>query len=120
MDNRPGRHKNAWRGHVREIPIGPKCREILGSWIEGKAPDDRIFPGYTPQSYGRAIARACEAAGVPHWHPHQLRHAAATRIRASHGLDAAQAILGHKHARVTEIYAEKVGGLAKKVSEESG
>lgn len=117
---RPGRHKNAWRGHVREIPIGPKCREILAPWLEGKGPGDRIFPGYSSQSYGRAVMRACEDAGVPHWHPHQIRHAYATRVRASHGLDAAQAILGHKHARVTEIYAAKSTGLAKRVSDEIG
>lgn len=117
---RPGKHKNAWRGHVREIPIGPKCRAVLTEWISGKGPDDRIFDGYTPQSYGRAIARACRAARSVHWHPHQLRHSFATRARESHGLDAAQAVLGHKTARVTEIYAERVGGLAKKVSEEIG
>jgi integrase len=117
---RPGSHKNAWRGHVREIPIGPRCRVVLAPWLDGKGPEERIFPSYTSQSYGRAISRACDVAGVPHWHPHQIRHAHATRVRASHGLDAAQAVLGHKHARVTEIYAEKVSGLAKKVSEEIG
>jgi integrase len=117
---RPAHHKNAWRGHVREIPIGPKCREVLSEWIDGKGPDDKIFGGYSPQSYGRAIMRACKAAGVPHWHPHQLRHAFATRVRESHGLDAAQAVLGHATARVTEIYAERVGGLAKRVTEEIG
>lgn len=117
---RPGRHKNAWRGHVREIPLGPKCREILGPWIDGKAAGEKIFPGYSAQSYGRAVRRACESAGVPHWHPHQIRHAYATRVRASHGLDAAQAILGHKHARVTEIYAAKSTGLAKMVAEDIG
>jgi len=117
---RPSHHKNAWRGHVREIPIGPKCREVLGEWIEGKGPNEKIFGGYSSQSYGRAVSRACEAAGVKHWHPHQLRHAFATRVRESHGLDAAQAVLGHATARVTEIYAERVGGLAKKVLNEIG
>lgn len=117
---RPSHHKNAWRGHVREIPIGPKCRAILSEWIDGKGPDDKIFGGYSSQSYGRAIMRACEAAGVQHWHPHQIRHSFATRVRESHGLDAAQAVLGHATARVTEIYAERVGGLAKRVTDELG
>ena len=99
---------------------GLKCREVLNEWIVGKGPNDLIFPGYSPQSYGRAIMRACRDAGVNHWHPHQLRHAAATRFRESHGLDAAQAVLGHKTARVTEIYAEKVAGLAKRVTDEMG
>lgn len=117
---RPKDHKTAWRGHVREIPIGPRARKVLAPWIAGKGEGDLIFSGYTSQSYGRAVSRACKAAKVPHWHPHQLRHSFATRVRASHGLDAAQAILGHKTARVTEIYAERVGGLAKKVVDEIG
>ena len=117
---RPSKHKNAWRGHSREIPIGPKCREVLNEWIVGKGSADLIFSGYSPQSYGRAIMRACQAAGVAPWHPHQLRHSFATRAREKHGLDAAQAVLGHKTARVTEIYAEKVAGLAKRVTDEMG
>ena len=117
---RPSHHKNAWRGHVREIPIGPKCREVLSEWLDDKGENDPVFPGYTSQSYGRAVKRACEKTKVPHWHPHQLRHAFATRVRESHGLDAAQAVLGHATARVTEIYAERVGGLAKKVLNEIG
>ena len=49
-----------------------------------------------------------------------LRHSFATRVRESHGLDAAQAVLGHATARTTEIYAERVGGLAKRVTEDVG
>jgi integrase len=40
------------------------------------------------------------------WHPHQLRHNAATRLRKEFGLDVARAVLGHASAAVTEIYAE--------------
>jgi integrase len=61
---------------------------------------------YTTGSYGRAIRRACEKAGVPHWYPHQLRHAKATEIRREAGLDAARAVLGHRTPSVTEVYAE--------------
>lgn len=39
------------------------------------------------------------------WHPHQLRHAAATRLRGLFGLDLARAILGHSSAAMTEHYA---------------
>jgi integrase len=41
------------------------------------------------------------------WHPHQLRHNAATRLRKDFGLEAAQVILGHKTLTVTQVYAEK-------------
>ena len=41
------------------------------------------------------------------WSPNQLRHAAATEIRRDFGLEAAQVILGHAKADVTQIYAER-------------
>ena len=40
------------------------------------------------------------------WHPNQLRHTAATRIRKRHGVEMARIILGHSTAFTTEIYAE--------------
>jgi integrase len=43
---------------------------------------------------------------VPHWHPHQLRHSAATRLRKEFGLDVARVILGHSSPAVTEVYAD--------------
>ena len=42
-----------------------------------------------------------------HWHPHQLRHNAATELRKEFGLEAARIILGHRSAAITEIYAEE-------------
>jgi integrase len=42
------------------------------------------------------------------WHPHQLRHTAATNIRRDCGLEAAQLALGHSSALITDaIYAER-------------
>jgi integrase len=41
------------------------------------------------------------------WHPNQLRHSAATTVRATFGLEAAQVVLGHARADTTEIYAER-------------
>lgn len=61
---------------------------------------------YSQDSYRRAIRRACEKADIPYWHPHQLRHNAATQLRAEFGLEAAQLILGHRRADVTQVYAE--------------
>ncbi len=45
------------------------------------------------------------AAGVT-WHPNQLRHNAATRLRKEFGIEAARVVLGHQSAAVTEVYAE--------------
>ncbi|MCL2624681.1 MAG: tyrosine-type recombinase/integrase, partial [Planctomycetaceae bacterium] len=61
---------------------------------------------YSPESYSRAIARACQRAGVTPWSVNQLRHLAATEVRQKYGLEVAQIMCGHKHARTTEIYAE--------------
>jgi integrase len=46
------------------------------------------------------------------WHPNQLRHAFATRVRKQHGLEAAQVLLGHSRADVTQVYAERNEELA--------
>jgi integrase len=77
---------------------------------------------YTTHSYRRAIERACRLADkqahrrqpeipagqtiIPKWHPNQLRHNAATRIRKEFGVELARIILGHATAFTTEIYAE--------------
>jgi len=41
------------------------------------------------------------------WAPNQLRHAAATEVRREFGLEAAQVILGHSQANVTQVYAQR-------------
>lgn len=40
------------------------------------------------------------------WHPHRLRHSAATNLRKEFGLETARIILGHRSAAITTIYAE--------------
>lgn len=67
-----------------------------------RKPRDR----YDVSSYRRAIQRACDRGEVPHWHPHQLRHNAATNLRREHGIEAARVILGHRSAAITDVYAE--------------
>lgn len=95
------------------------CGNTPGS---NRKPSPMIRPGevYTPSSYGRAIARACKRAGVPHWHPHQLRHARATEIRREFGLEAARVILGHRSPAVTALYAEVDLARAREIMREIG
>jgi integrase len=61
---------------------------------------------YDAASYRRAISAAAKRAGVPHWFPYQLRHLAGTMIRDVLGVEAAQAMLGHSRASMTEHYAK--------------
>jgi integrase len=62
---------------------------------------------YSSKSYGNAVADACRRAGVPIFRPHRIRHAYATRVRKEFGLEAAQVLLGHTQADVTQVYAER-------------
>lgn len=57
---------------------------------------------------------------TPRWHPHQLRHSRATEIRKRYAVEAAQVVLGHTGADVTQIYAERNDKLAKKIAAENG
>jgi integrase len=75
---------------------------------------------YTKNSYAQAIERACEKAGVPPWHPHQLRHSAATELRRRYGLEVARAVLGQKSGAVTEIYAEVDAATVERIMGEVG
>ena len=54
------------------------------------------------------------------WHPHQLRHNAATRLRRDYGIEAARIILGHQSAAITQIYAEADIQKATKIMGEVG
>ena len=104
---RAARKSKVWPSHQRRYEQQRKARPK-------RAPGDR----YTTASYGRAVRRACEAAGVPLWHVHQLRHLYGTEARRLFGLEGAQAGLGHQRADVSEIYAERSKTLAASVAAE--
>ena len=54
------------------------------------------------------------------WHPHQLRHAYATRVRKDFGLEEAQILLGHAKADVTQVYAQRDADRALDVAKKIG
>ncbi|HEX4000818.1 MAG TPA: site-specific integrase [Pirellulales bacterium] len=170
----PQTHKTAWKGHHRQVYLGPKAQQIVKPFLKadmsaylfspadadaerygqrfGVISADRktpVYPSelrarerrrterrrrkggrgkrdrYTPDTYYQALMYGIEAANrarlveakaagieadqvalVPHWHPHQLRHNAATNLRREHGIEVARIILGHRSAAITEVYAE--------------
>jgi integrase len=57
---------------------------------------------------------------VPHWSPLQLRHTAATAIRARFGVEAAKVILGHTKVETTQIYTERDMRAAQRIMGEIG
>jgi site-specific recombinase XerD len=85
-----------------------------------KNPKRPVGSRYTSESYAHAVQWAVEKAGLSHWHPNQLRHLFATEVRSAHGLEAAQVLLGHSRADVTQVYAERNLVLAVKVAAEMG
>lgn len=108
----PPQHKTAHRGHQRRIPLDVRCQAILCDFRRPFVPSLPIFESSSrpnqsirPQSVAQAITRACKRAGIPPWHPHQLRHAVATIVRDRCSIDAAQALLGHSSIDTTRIYA---------------
>ncbi len=54
------------------------------------------------------------------WHPNRLRHSFATQVRREHGLEAAQVLLGHSRADVTQVYAERDVKKAQDVARKIG
>ena len=127
---RPTRHKTASRGHVRQVFLSPEAIELVMPHLDAAAQRGDAYalsprraqaergtivnagskrpPGecYTRAYYTRAVAAAAKAAGVQHWHPHQLRHTAATEFARLHGWEAARIWLGHSSLDVTRLYAE--------------
>jgi integrase len=75
---------------------------------------------YRRHSYRQAVRRACKKANVTAWNPLQLRHTAATAIRARYGLEAAKAILGHTKVETSQLYAEHDLGRAEEIMREIG
>jgi integrase len=130
----PAEHKTQHHGKRRVILIGPKGQAILRPYL--LRPEEeycfrpkrhisvpRAHKRYGVNSYRQAIERACDRAfPAPEgmggeqlkawrkqhrWTPNRLRHSFATQARAQYGLEAAQVLLGHSSAKVTEVYAER-------------
>ena len=72
---------------------------------EGRKPQYRLRPCYGPTGIGQAIERACDRAGIPHWHPHQLRHAAAGDFETAHGEQVALKIMGQRSSSILKRYS---------------
>lgn len=107
--------RKAAAADARRTPVGPAERRRRDA---AQARDLR--DAYTTDAYGLAVRRACQRGDLPHWHPNQLRHNAATAARAQFGLEAAGAVLGHSDLDVTKVYAERQTGLARDVAARCG
>jgi integrase len=142
--------RNQAKRASRRTPLTPSALERRGRQLpQGLAGDvysvdsyrraiaracDAAFPPPSPlspppkESRAAWLARLTEAQraelaswrAAHRWHPHQLRHNAATEIRARYGIEAARVILGHRSAAITEVYAEQDVKAAERVMAEVG
>jgi integrase len=100
----------------RKTPLTPSQRARRPKRNPERRPGER----YGVAAYGRAIDNAAARAGVPAWNPNQLRHSLATEVRKRYGVEAAQVLLGHARADITQVYAERNLGLAERIAAEIG
>ena len=104
-------------GKLREdryLPLHPHLVTLIDDYRTAHVPPDH--PLLLPRENGRPLDRhtvtrminkAGAAAGLPHIHPHQLRHTLATQaINRGMSLEAIAAMLGHRSLDMTLRYAK--------------
>lgn len=128
---RPESHKTEHHGKQRIILIGPKGQDVVREYLKtdlsaflfsprDAAKTNRPGERYRRDSYTTAVRRACRKIGIPEWTPNQLRHTAATRIRAAADLDITRTVLGHSTIDITEVYADRDLEAARRIIREVG
>ncbi len=133
----PAQHKNLRKGKFLAYAVGPKAQKVLRRWLRADPEEYLFQPGeeerdrrsalkkpgnppkkkkpnrkphrrcYTSDVYGKAVKRACEAAGVPVWQPNQLRHLWFSRADRAAGIHTASTAGGHSSLDTTAIYVER-------------
>jgi integrase len=119
-------HRNAIRRKNRKSPMTPS----QASRTKKKRPKREKREQYDVDSYRRAIKYGIKKVNklrakdeldpVPSWFPLQLRHSRATELNETFGIEAAAVSLGHAHADVTKVYAERNLKLAIQVAKKTG
>jgi integrase len=116
---RPGHHKNAHKDIGRAIPLGSRAQELILPRLLKAGENSPIFE-LTRSSLRTAVLRGCDRAGVPRFGPNRIRHTVGTEVRSKFGLEAAQVLLGHTRADVTQTYAERDMAKAQDVARRIG
>lgn len=62
--------------HARWVPVPPELFDAVTGLVarEDRTADRRVFQGFGGDRFRTALTRACTAAGVPAFSPHDLRH----------------------------------------------
>lgn len=70
-----------------------------------------MFTGFSPDVAKNVMKRACRAAGIPHFHPHDLRHRyASVKLREGVPVTELATQLGHARKSMTlDTYSRPFG-----------
>lgn len=118
--------RNSVRKANRQSPMTPSQRRRKPKAFSTRAKRD----SYDTDSYRRAIKYGIKKVNkrrernklplIPEWCPLQVRHSRATELNEIYGIEAAAVSLGHAHADVTKVYAERNLKLAIEVAKKAG
>lgn len=81
--------------------------DLRAAWVEtGFVFTSSIGTPIDPRNLYRDFQKVCENAGLSHWHPHELRHSAASLMLANGvKLQVVSQVLGHSSIRMTaDVY----------------
>lgn len=119
-------HRNAIRKAKRKSPMTPSHKGRVPKANPKRPKRDH----YGVDTYRRAIKYAIKKVNrdrknqgldpIPDWFPLQLRHSRATELNENYGIEAAAVSLGHAHAEVTKVYAERNLKLAIEIARKTG
>lgn len=125
-------NKNLHRGKPQVYWLGPKAQAILLPLL-ADCPAGRPIFAIPParasgrwrsldrDAYRRIVGLACKRAGVPHWHPHQLRHSRATEVARIYEDDkAAAAAIGTTPQVASAIYVDPQEAVKRRIARETG
>ena len=69
---------------------------------DDRTPEGRVFVGFSPDVAKNVVDRSCKAAGIPHFHLHDLRHRyASVKLREGIPVTELAAQLGHARKSMT-------------------
>jgi integrase len=126
-------NKNAHRDQGYSIWIGPRAQAVAAPLL-ADCPDDRAVFALPPRAkagvrwwrlstgaYRKLVAKACRAAGVPVWNPHQLKHSRATEVKRIYESDeAAATAIGTSPEVTANVYVDPTEAAAKRIARETG
>lgn len=91
-------------GRARWVPVPAELFLAVTRLVvrEDRVPERHVFQGFSGDRFRTALTRACTAAGVPHFSPHDLRHRRVSLLHAQ-GLSWARIgeLVGHDDLMTT-------------------